>query len=66
MTDAVTAPRLRADTVSWNRTTGEVRATGNVAVVNPSGDTAYADAATLTDKGDRTVGVELVLKARAP
>ena len=41
--------RLRADKVVWNRTTGEVRATGNVAVVNPGGDTVYADDVVLTD-----------------
>jgi LPS-assembly protein len=41
--------RLRADKVVWNRRTGEVRATGNVAVINPAGDTAYSDDAVLTD-----------------
>ncbi|HWH22058.1 MAG TPA: LPS-assembly protein LptD, partial [Allosphingosinicella sp.] len=32
---------LRADRVVWNRRTGEVRAEGNVRVVNPGGDAAY-------------------------
>lgn len=41
--------RLRADKVVWNRTTGQVTATGNVAVVNPGGDTAYGDEATISD-----------------
>jgi LPS-assembly protein len=41
--------RLRADKVTWNRTTGEVRASGNVALANPGGDTAYADDIVLTD-----------------
>ncbi len=41
--------RLRADRVVWNRTTGKVVATGNVAVVNPGGDTAYGDSIQLTD-----------------
>ncbi|WP_037492816.1 LPS-assembly protein LptD [Sphingomonas sp. PAMC 26605] len=41
--------RLRADTVVWNRKTGKVRASGNVAVVNPGGDTAYGDSIDLTD-----------------
>lgn len=41
--------RLRADRVSWNRTTDEVRAEGNVRVVNPGGDVAYADSVILTD-----------------
>jgi len=41
--------KLRADKVVWNRKTGDVTASGNVAVVNPSGDTAYGDLVTLTD-----------------
>lgn len=41
--------RLRADKVTWYRKTGEVRAEGNVAVVNPGGDTAYGDSVQLTD-----------------
>ncbi len=40
---------LRADRVVWNRTTGEVRAEGNVAATNPQGDTAYGDSIVLTD-----------------
>jgi LPS-assembly protein len=40
---------LRADSVSWNRTTGEVRADGNLRVVSPEGDVAYADSAVLED-----------------
>lgn len=41
--------RLRADSVTWNRSTGKVMATGNIAVVNPQGDVAYGDAIELTD-----------------
>ena len=41
--------RLRADRIVWNRRTGAVRAEGNVAVVNPGGDTAYGDTVDLTD-----------------
>jgi LPS-assembly protein len=41
--------RLRADKVVWNRRTGQVHASGSVAVINPSGDTAYGDDANLTD-----------------
>ena len=41
--------RLRADRVTWNRETGKVVATGNVAVSNPQGDTAYGDSIELTD-----------------
>ena len=41
--------RMRADKVVWNRATGDVRATGNVAVVNPGGDTSYADDISLKD-----------------
>jgi LPS-assembly protein len=41
--------RLRAERVTWNRSTDEVRAEGNVRVVNPGGDVAYADSVVLTD-----------------
>jgi len=41
--------RLRAERVIWNRATDEVRAEGNVRVVNPGGDIAYADSVVLTD-----------------
>ena len=41
--------RLRADKVVWNRTSGEVTASGNVAVINPGGDTAYGDKVVITD-----------------
>ncbi|HEY9554920.1 LPS-assembly protein LptD [Allosphingosinicella sp.] len=40
---------LRADSVIWNRQTGEVRAEGNVRIVNPQGDAAYGDSIVLTD-----------------
>nr|WP_245841678.1 LPS assembly protein LptD [Sphingomonas lenta] len=41
--------RLRADRVVYNRRTGQVVATGNVAVTNPQGDVAYGDSIELTD-----------------
>jgi LPS-assembly protein len=41
--------RLRANGVTWNRGTGEVRAEGNVRITNPGGDVAYADSAVLED-----------------
>ncbi len=41
--------RLRADRIVWDRRSGQVRAYGNVAVVSPEGDAAYADGAELTD-----------------
>ena len=41
--------RLRADKVVWDRKSGRVVATGNIAVVNPQGDTAYGDQIELTD-----------------
>ncbi|HSX55574.1 MAG TPA: LptA/OstA family protein, partial [Sphingomonas sp.] len=41
--------RLRADKVVWNRKTGQVVATGSIAVTNPEGDTAYGDKIELTD-----------------
>ncbi len=40
---------LAADTVTWNRGTGEVRASGNVVVVNPEGDKLVGDSVVLTD-----------------
>ena len=44
-----TGNRLRADKVVWNRTTGKVLATGNIAITNPQGDVAYGDSIDLTD-----------------
>lgn len=41
--------RLRADTIVWNRKTGQVTATGNIVVTNPGGDAAYGDTVELTD-----------------
>ena len=41
--------KLEADEVIWNRTTGQVKATGNVRIRNPGGDIAYGDAIELTD-----------------
>ncbi|MBM3929587.1 MAG: LPS-assembly protein LptD, partial [Sphingomonadales bacterium] len=43
------ADRLRADTVTWNRRTGQVIASGDIAVTNPGGDVAYGDRIELTD-----------------
>lgn len=40
---------LDADSVTWNRVTGEVRAEGNVRVTTPGGDVAYAESVQLTD-----------------
>jgi LPS-assembly protein len=40
---------LRADSVSWNRRSGEVRAQGGVRITSPGGDVAYADSALLED-----------------
>lgn len=40
---------LRADTVTWNRITGEVRASGGVRVIGPAGDVAYGDSVVLED-----------------
>ena len=44
-----TGDRLRADQVVWNRKTGKVVATGNIAITNPEGDIAYGDSIELTD-----------------
>ncbi|HYI49406.1 MAG TPA: LPS assembly protein LptD [Allosphingosinicella sp.] len=40
---------LRANSVTWNRVTGQVRAEGGVRIVNPGGDVAYADSVDLED-----------------
>ena len=40
---------LAADRVSWNRRTGEVRADGNVVVVDPRGDRLIGESVVLTD-----------------
>ncbi|UYY59100.1 LPS-assembly protein LptD [Sphingomonas sp. S2-65] len=41
--------RLRADTVVWDRKTGQVTAEGNIVIINPEGDAAYGDRIELTD-----------------
>ena len=41
--------RLRAEKVTWDRRTGKVLATGNIAITNPQGDIAYGDSIELTD-----------------
>ena len=41
--------RLAADSVIWSRTSGEVRAIGNVQVISPAGDVAYGDNVLLED-----------------
>jgi LPS-assembly protein len=40
---------LAADQVTWNRKTGEVRAAGNVVVVNPQGDKLVGNSVVLSD-----------------
>ena len=40
---------LRANSVTWNRRTGEVHANGDVRVLSPGGDVAYADSVQLED-----------------
>jgi LPS-assembly protein len=40
---------LRADRVIWDRNSGEVRAEGNVRVINPQGDAAFGDRIVLSD-----------------
>lgn len=42
--------RVRADRLVYNRRSGEVRAEGNVVVVNPGGDAAYGESVVLTDE----------------
>ncbi|HET7816389.1 MAG TPA: LPS assembly protein LptD [Sphingomicrobium sp.] len=53
---------LAADRVVWNRRTGQVRAEGNVVVVNPQGDRLVGDSVDLTDSlRDGTVDNLLVV-----
>jgi LPS-assembly protein len=40
---------LRANSVTWNRGTGQVRAEGSVRIVSPGGDVAYGDSVELED-----------------
>lgn len=40
---------VRADTIVWNRTTGQVVAEGSVRAVGPDGDVAYGDKIELSD-----------------
>lgn len=41
--------RLRADTVAYNRGTGQVEARGNVVVIDPGGNQAFGDRVEITD-----------------
>jgi len=41
--------RLQAETVVWNRATGQVTASGNIRSTGPNGETAYGDSIELTD-----------------
>ena len=43
------ADRVRANRITWNRKSGQVRAEGDVMVVNAGGDTLYGDSIDLTD-----------------
>ncbi|MFN3619806.1 LPS-assembly protein LptD [Sphingorhabdus sp.] len=40
---------VRADTIVWNRNSGEVVAEGNIRAIGPDGDVAYGDRIELTD-----------------
>lgn len=53
--------RLRADRVVWDRKTGRITAHGDIAVVNPGGDTAYADDMELTEELHDGVADNLLL-----
>ncbi|MDQ3247502.1 MAG: LPS assembly protein LptD [Pseudomonadota bacterium] len=53
---------LAADNVTWDRSTGQVRAIGNVVVLTPEGDRLIGDNVELTDSlRDGTVGNLLVV-----
>jgi LPS-assembly protein len=55
---------LRADTVIWNRKSGEVEAKGNIQSISPGGDVAYGDTIQVTDslKDGVVANLLLVLK----
>ena len=55
---------LRADSVIWNRVTGEVRAEGNVRVVSPEGDIAFGDSVVLDRQAARRGDRESAARAR--
>ncbi len=40
---------LYADSISWDRKSGEVKASGNIKTISPAGDIAYGDSILLTD-----------------
>src|SRR3546814_9343660 len=40
---------LLGDSISWNRATGTVTATGNVSLVEPGGNVVFADRAEITE-----------------
>jgi len=40
---------LAANSVTWNRRSGQVRAEGSVRIINPGGDVAYGDSVQLED-----------------
>lgn len=40
---------VRADTIVWNRSTGQVVAEGNIRTIGPEGDVAYGDKVQLSD-----------------
>ncbi|MDT0574825.1 LPS assembly protein LptD [Croceicoccus sp. F390] len=44
------AQEVRADRVSWNRTSGEIVASGNVRLVDDAGNILYTDRITLTEE----------------
>lgn len=56
-----TGSRMRADKVIWNRATGEMTASGHVAVINPGGDIAYSDYTKLTDDMKNGVADNMLL-----
>ena len=41
---------MRADAVSWNRTTGQIVATGNIRFVDEDGNQLFTDRLELTDE----------------
>ncbi len=55
---------LRADKVTWNRTTGQILATGRVRMVDENGNQLFTDSLELTDKFEAGAMQNLLLALR--
>ena len=56
---------VRADAVSWDRTTGRIIATGNIRMVDEAGNQLFTDQVELTEEFDTGAMSELLIALRA-